>query len=99
MTPSQDDHSGDGSENESIKEMEDKATLWPACTILVQSKSSNNLSLRVQQHQVKLAIRQTMDYLEEKILFDNAYPSLYLQNAWNCDGMVRACDKIGNYSP
>lgn len=40
-----------------------------------------------------------MAYLEEKILFENAYPSLQLRNAWNCDGMVRACDKIGNYSP
>ena len=40
-----------------------------------------------------------MDYLKEKILFDNAYPSLHLRNAWNHDGMMHACDKIGNYSP
>jgi hypothetical protein len=97
MTPSQDDHSGGRLENESVVEVE--AALWPASTNLVRSKSSNNLSLKAQQHQVKLAIRQTMDYLEENILFDNAYPSLHLQNAWNRDGMVRACDKIGNYSP
>jgi hypothetical protein len=98
MTPSQDDHSGGGSENESVVE-EEEAALWPASTNLIRSKSSKNLSLKAQQHQVKLAIRQTMDYLEEKILFDNAYPSLHLRNAWNHDGMMRACDKIGNYLP
>ena len=97
MTPSQDDRSGSRSENESV--IEEEAALWPASTNLIRSKSSKNLSLKAQQHQVKLAIRQTMDYLEEKILFDNTYPSLHLQNAWNHDGMMRACDKIGNYSP
>jgi hypothetical protein len=99
MTPSQDGRSDDSSTENAIEVVEVSAAMWPACTRLVRSKSSKNLALKAQQHQVKLAIRQTMDYLKEKILFENAYPSLQLQNAWNCDGMVRACDKIGNYLP
>ena len=58
--------------------------------MLVQIKGTKNLSLKIQQHQVKLAIHKTMGYVEERIIFDNA---------WNREGMVRVCDAIGNFAP
>ena len=85
---------GDPSDDESVIEV--PAVPWPKCTVLVQIKNVRNLSLKVQQHQVKAAIYRMMEFVKEKIIFDNAFPSLQLRNAWNRDGMVHACDQLGN---
>ena len=97
MIPSQDNPSDDGSGTESL--IEESAVPWPVCTTLVRIKGAKNLSLKIQQHQVKLAIHKTMGYVEERIIFDNAFPPLHMQNAWNREGMVRACNAIGNFAP
>jgi hypothetical protein len=94
--PSQDNPSNDSSETEAGHE--NPAVPWPVCTTIVRVKGAKNLSLKIQQHQVKLAIRKAMGYLEEKIIFEDAFPSLQLRNAWNRNGMVRACDELGNFS-
>ena len=96
LTPSQDDASNDGSETESV--IEDFTVPWPVCMTLVWVKGAKNLSLKIQQHQVKLAIHKTMGYIKEQIIFDNAFPSLQIQMAWNCDGMVHTCDEIANFA-
>lgn len=96
MTPSQDDISDNGSESESV--VEHSTGPWPGCTALVKINGAKNLSLKAQQYHVKVTIREAMGYLEERILFDNAFPSLQQRNVWNRAGMVRACDRIGNVS-
>lgn len=97
MTALQDIPSDDGSTNERL--MEEATVPWPACTKLVRDRGSKSLNLTSQQHQVKLVVSQAMKYVEEKVIFDNAFPNMQMRNAWSTDGVVRACDKIGNFSP
>ncbi len=70
---------------------------WPMYTALL--KGSKNICLTAQRHQVKLAIRKTMFYVEENAIFHNSFPRITTRNIWNRNCMVRACEDINRFSP
>jgi hypothetical protein len=70
---------------------------WPMSTDLL--KGSKNILLTAQRHQIKLAIRKTMLYVEEHAIFHNSFPRITTRFIWNRKCMVRACEDIKKFSP
>ncbi|KIL59900.1 hypothetical protein M378DRAFT_180660 [Amanita muscaria Koide BX008] len=69
------------------------ATIWPAYTNLLRGQ--RDVALNVQSYELKLIVRRAMDLVEERIRFQNAFPTLVTRTVWNRSALVEACALLG----
>ena len=70
--------------------------IWPIYTNLVRGQ--RNVTLNVQTWELKLIVRKAMDLVEERIRFQNAFPSLVTRTVWNRTALVEACSFVSSMS-
>lgn len=68
-----------GSDSESSQDSEDYS--WPEFTNIIHGPGKD-LSLGRQYFEVKLVVRKAMDFILERILFANGFPSLAVRAVW-----------------
>jgi hypothetical protein len=68
-------------------------TLWPAYTNLVYS-GTGELGILVQTDEVRATIRKAIYFMEEFIIFENAFPNLAIRAAWDRKALLKAVNHL-----
>ncbi|KAM6491603.1 hypothetical protein JOM56_012995 [Amanita muscaria] len=76
------------------------APIWPAYTNLLRGQ--RDVTLNVQNFELKMIVRKAMDLVEERVRFQNAFPPLVTRTVWNRTALVEACSilcAMSQYAP
>jgi hypothetical protein len=68
---------------------------WPAYTDLVYS-GSGEVGILAQTDEVKIAIRKAIYYMEEFLIFENAFPDLATCAAWARKALLKAVNHLAH---
>ena len=67
--------------------------MWPAYSDLVYS-TSGEIRILAQTDEVKIAVRKAIYFLEEFMIFENAFPDLATCHAWARKSLLKACSHL-----
>lgn len=80
-------------EIDSDTESESSQDAWPTFTEIVRMPG-RELTLGQQHFEVKLVVRKAMDFIIERLLFHNGFPSLAIRAIWSRKSFIEASTSI-----
>ena len=72
---------------------------WPEYTYLMRGPPNHSITLKFQAIELKLVIRKTINSIEGRMHFRDAFPPLPKRNKWSRECLEKACDGFANSSP
>ena len=77
----------------SVPSLSQVGKTWPAYTDLIYS-ASGEVGILAQSDEVKVTVRKAIYFIEEFIIFDNAFPDLATRAAWARKALLKAVNHL-----